>query len=294
MLGVLVNLVKRGEHINIIFKHMSKSVTVISSGSSSQKVKLLELWSYRELAWSMTLRDIKVRYKQTVLGVAWAILQPIVTMVIFIIIFGGLAKIPSDGFPYPVFVYSGLLAWNLFATSINSAGNSMVGAANMIGKVYFPRLIVPLASMGVAVIDFFVSFCILLVLLVIYGVIPSIQILLFPVFLVGLLFAAVGMGTWLAAVTVSYRDFRFVIPFMIQIWMYVTPVIYPASFIPESYRWLVYLNPIFGWVSGVKAAILGTPIEWVAVGFSFGWTVVLLWVGITYFNRAERRFADII
>jgi lipopolysaccharide transport system permease protein len=273
---------------------MSKPLTVISSQSATQRAKLGELWRYRELAWNMTLRDIKVRYKQTVLGVAWAVLQPIVTMIIFTFIFGGLAKIPSEGFPYPVFVYSGLLAWNLFATSVSSSGGSMVSAANMIGKVYFPRLIIPLAAMGVATIDFMVSFCVLLVLMAIFSVMPSSQIVLFPFFLIGLLFAAVGMGTWLAAVTVSYRDFRFVIPFMIQTWMYITPVIYPASFIPEAYRWLVYLNPIFGWISGAKAAILGTPIDWLAVGCSFAWTIVLLWLGVSYFNRAERRFADII
>ncbi len=273
---------------------MSKTLTVISATSGSQRAKFRELWQYRELAWNMTLRDIKVRYKQTVLGVAWAVLQPVVTMIIFTIIFGGLAKIPSDGFPYPVFVYSGLLAWNLFQTSVSSAGASMVSAANMIGKVYFPRLIVPLAAMGVAVIDFCVSFVVLVLLMAVYQMLPSLQILFFPVFLMGLLLAAIGMGTWLAAVTVSYRDFRFVIPFMLQIWMYITPVIYPASFIPEDYRWLVYLNPIFGWVAGIKSAILGTPIEWFAVACSFGWTLVLLAFGLSYFNRAERRFADII
>ncbi|HAU67413.1 MAG TPA: hypothetical protein DCW52_03340 [Gammaproteobacteria bacterium] len=174
---------------------MSKTLTVISAGSGSQRAKLLELWNYRELAWSMTLRDIKVRYKQTVLGVAWAVLQPVVTMIIFTVIFGGLAKIPSDGFPYPVFVYSGLLAWNLFATSVSTAGSSMVGAANMISKVYFPRLIVPLASMGVAVIDFLVSFLVLMILMVIYSIVPSVQIFLFPLFLLGLVLTSIGVGT---------------------------------------------------------------------------------------------------
>ena len=240
------------------------------------------------------MRDIKVRYKQTVLGVAWAVLQPVVTMIIFTIIFGGLAKIPSDGFPYPVFVYSGLLAWNLFATGVSLGGASMVGAANMISKVYFPRLIVPIAAMGVSLIDFVVSFCVLLLLMAVYGVMPSAQIFLLPLFLIGLVVTAVGVSTWLAAVTVSYRDFRFVIPFMVQIWMYITPVIYPASFIPQSLQWMVYCNPVFGWVSGVKAAILGTPIDWFAVGVSGGWSIVLLAAGLTYFNRAERRFADII
>lgn len=273
---------------------MSKTVTTISSIPIGNAAKLTELWRYRELAWSMMLRDIKVRYKQTVLGVAWAVLQPVVTMIIFSIIFGGLAQIPSDGFPYPIFVYSGLVAWNLFATSVSSGGASMVGAANMISKVYFPRLIVPIASMGVSLIDFAISFCVLLLLMVIYGVVPTAYILFLPLFLCGLVVTAIGVSTWLAAVTVTYRDFRFVIPFMVQIWMYITPVIYPASFIPEHLRWLVYCNPVFGWVSAIKAAILGTPIDWFAVAVSAVWAVLLLIVGLTYFNRAERRFADII
>lgn len=273
---------------------MSKAVTTISSEPISNAAKLAELWRYRELAWSMMLRDIKVRYKQTVLGVAWAVLQPVVTMIIFTVIFGGLAQIPSDGFPYPVFVYSGLLAWNLFATSVSSGGASMVGAAGMISKVYFPRLIVPIASMGVSIIDFAVSFGVLLLLMMIYSVVPSWQVLYLPLFLFGLIVSAVGVSTWLAAVTVIYRDFRFVIPFMVQIWMYITPVIYPASFIPAHLQWMVYCNPVFGWISGIKAAILGTPIDWLAVSVSMGWSIALLAIGLTYFNRAERRFADII
>ena len=273
---------------------MSKSITVISAAPEGQLAKLRELWRYRELAWSMMVRDIKVRYKQTVMGVAWAVLQPVTMMIIFTVIFGGLAKIPSDGYPYPVFVYSGLLAWNLFSTSVSTGGAAMVGAANIISKVYFPRLIVPLASMGVAVIDFAVSLLVLLVLMAIYAVMPSLQIIWFPLLLIGLMMTAMGVSTWLSAVTVAYRDFRFVIPFMVQIWMYITPVIYPSSFIPEHLRWLVYLNPVFGWIAGIKASILGTPIDWTAVGVSAIWAVALLYLGLRYFNKAERRFADII
>lgn len=273
---------------------MSDTITTISSKPIGNLARLAELWRYRELAWSMMERDIKVRYKQTVLGVAWAVLQPVLMMIIFTIIFGRLAKIPSDGFPYPVFVYSGLLAWNLFATAVSSGGVSMLGSAQMIGKVYFPRLIVPIASLGVSLVDFAVSFCVLLILMAVFGVMPGNQLLLFPLFLAGLLISAIGVSTWLAAVTVSYRDFRYVIPFMVQIWMYITPIIYPASFIPDRFQWLVYCNPVFGWISAIKAAILGTPIVWTAVGISAAWSVVLLIVGFNYFNRAERRFADII
>lgn len=240
------------------------------------------------------LRDIKVRYKQTVLGVAWAVIQPLTTMLIFTLIFGRLAKIPSDGIPYPIFVFSGLVAWNFFSTAVSSGGTSMMGAGGMISKVYFPRLIVPIAAIGVSVVDFLVSLSLLLIMMLIYGVAPSLNILLFPVFALGLMVAAIGVSTWLTAITVVYRDFRFVIPFMIQIWMYVTPVIYPVSFIPEKWRWLVYLNPVLGWVEGMRASILGRPIDWVAVGVSLLFTVLILKFGLSYFRRAERRFADVI
>ncbi|MEO0368174.1 MAG: ABC transporter permease [Pseudomonadota bacterium] len=273
---------------------MRRHSTLITATPVTGSAKLRELWEYRELALSMMLRDIKVRYKQTVLGVAWAVLQPVLTMIIFTVIFGGLAQIPSDGFPYPVFVYSGLLAWNLFSTGVSMSGASMIGAGNMISKVYFPRLIVPLAALGVGVVDFLVSFCVLILLMFGFGMLPSAQIIFFPIFLVGLLGTAIGVGTWLAAVTVAYRDFRFVIPFMVQIWMYITPVIYPASFIPEAWRWLFYFNPVFGWVAGIKSSILGTPIDWVAVGSSLCLTILLIALGLKYFTHAERRFADII
>lgn len=240
------------------------------------------------------MRDIKVRYKQTVLGVVWAIIQPVTTMVIFTFIFGRLAKIPSDGFPYPIFVFSGMLAWNLFSSAVSSGGVSMVGASGMISKVYFPRLIVPIASIGVSAIDFLVSFCILLILMLSYSVAFNWQLIFFPLFVFGLLFAAIGLSTWLTAITVVYRDFRFVLPFMIQIWMYVTPVIYPLSFIPEQWQWLIYLNPIAGWVGGIRSSILGTPIEWNSVLSSLVFTMLLLNFGLRFFQRAERRFADVI
>ena len=215
-------------------------------------------------------------------------------MVIFSLIFGRLAKIPSEGFPYPVFVFSGLLAWNLFSSAVSSASVSLLGASNMISKVYFPRLIIPIASIGVSVIDFLISFVILLSLMLIFSVSLSWQIVFFPIFIIGLIASAIGLSAWLTAITVVYRDFRFVLPFMIQIWMYVTPVIYPLSFIPKNWQWVIYLNPIAGWVGGVRASILGADIDWLSVFCSFGFTLAILYFGLRYFKQAEQRFADVI
>jgi len=266
---------------------MSQKLTTIKPPSGRRQINFLELWEYRELVWVMMLRDIKVRYKQTVLGVAWAVIQPLTTMLIFTLIFGRLV-------PYPIFVFSGLVAWNFFSTAVSAGGTSMVGAGGMISKVYFPRLVVPIASIGVSAVDFLVSLLLLIVMMFIYGLTPSLNILLFPIFAMGLVIAAIGVSTWLTAITVVYRDFRFVIPFMIQIWLYITPVIYPVSFIPEKWRWLIYLNPILGWVDGMRASILDKPIDWLGVGISAVLTGIILMFGLRYFRQAERRFADVI
>jgi len=273
---------------------MSNNVTIIKPQRGSRRLRLNELWEYRELVWMMMLRDVKVRYKQTVLGVAWAVIQPVTTMVIFTLIFGRLANIPSDGLPYPVFVFSGLIAWTFFSSAVSAGGTSMIGAAGMISKVYFPRMVVPIASIGVSVIDFAVSFCILIIIMVIYSIAPGWQVVFFPFFALGLAAAAIGASAWLTAITVVYRDFRYVLPFMMQIWMYVTPVIYPVSFIPEKWRWIIYFNPVLGWIDGIRSSILGRPIDWSAVGVSAVCTLALLFFGLKYFERSERRFADVI
>ena len=273
---------------------MNKPITVIEPASNKTHYTLSELWEYRELIWLMLTRDIKVRYKQTVLGVAWAVIQPLMMMLIFSFIFGRLANIPSNGLPYPVFVFSALLAWNFLSSAISAGGASLLSASNMISKVYFPRLVIPLASIGVSAVDFIVSFFLLLIIMVVCSVGLTWQIVYFPLFVVGLLLLAFGISTWLAAVTVVYRDFRFVIPFMLQIWMYITPVIYPVSFIPEAWRWLIYLNPAAGWVSGIRAAMLGTSIDWLALVSSSVFTLLILMFGLRYFKRAEHRFADVI
>jgi len=253
-----------------------------------------ELWAYRELIWVMVMKDIKVRYKQTVMGVAWAVIQPLTMMVIFSLIFGRLAKIPSDGYPYPIFVFSGLLAWNFFSSSVGTAGGSLVGSQSLISKVYFPRIIVPLSSIGVAMVDFLIASTILLAMMVHYGQALSAKLLLLPCFLAGLIMVSVGLGSWLAAVTVTYRDFRYVIPYMLQVWMYLTPVIYPLSFLSESWRWVMHFNPMYAWIDGVRACFLGLPIDLFGVAVSTVVTLIIFVVGLCYFARAERRFADII
>ncbi len=273
---------------------MNKKLTIIKGETTWRSVNVGQLWSYRELLSSLAMRDIKVRYKQTVLGVMWAVIQPLATMVIFTLLFGRLAKIPSDGVPYPVFVFSGLLAWNFFQSSVSSGGASLLSAGSMITKVYFPRIIVPLASVGVSIVDFAISFGILLILMLLYSVPFTWQIALMPLFFLGLAVLALGLSAWLSSVTVVYRDFRFVLPFMLQMWMYLTPVIYPLSFVPQDWRWLIYLNPVAGWLEGIRACILGNTIDWVSVFCSTVLTLIIVYLGVRYFEKADRRFADVI
>jgi lipopolysaccharide transport system permease protein len=269
-------------------------VTVIEPVRGWRSLDLRELWAYRELLLVLTMRDIKVRYKQTVLGAAWAILQPFITMVVFTIFFGRLANMPSDGFPYPVFVYSALVPWTFFANAITSSSNSLVGSAHLISKVYFPRLIIPLSAIGVGILDFAVASSVLLGMMLYYGVGWSLNLIIAPVLLLAIMFTALGVGTCLSALTVSYRDFRYVVPFMVQLWMFVTPVVYPASLIPAQWRWLFHLNPMSGLIEGFRSAFLARPFDFVGLAISAGVSIGLLLVGIAYFERVERRFADII
>ena len=268
--------------------------TVIEPTKGWRNLDLKELWAYRELLWVLTLRDIKVRYKQTVLGVVWALIQPVMLMVVFSIFFGRLAKIPSDGYPYPIFVYAALLPWVFFANAISSSASSVVGSANLISKVYFPRLIIPLASIGAGLIDFAIATLVLLLLMIFYGVGWSVNLLAAPVLVVAVLFTALGIGTFLSALNVAYRDFRYVIPFLIQLWMFATPVVYPASLVPERWQWILYLNPMAGLIEGFRAAFLGRPFDFEALGISFTVAVIVFLVGVAYFEKVERRFADII
>lgn len=269
-------------------------LTVIQPPRGWQMLDWRELWAYRELLWVLTARDIKVRYKQTVLGAGWAILRPVLTMAIFSVVFGRLAQMPSDGLPYPIFVYAGLLPWTFFAAAIGTSGNSLVGSAHLVSKVYFPRLIIPLSSVGAGLVDLLISTAILLLLMLWYGVGWTANLLAAPLLLLLVIFTALGVGTLLSALTVAYRDFTHLTPFMVQIWMYVTPVIFPLSLVPEQWRWVLYINPMTGLVEGFRSAFLGQPFDLVGLGISAGIALVLFLAGVAYFERVERRFADII
>jgi homopolymeric O-antigen transport system permease protein len=272
----------------------SPHVTVIEPRRGWRALDLKELWAYRELLYVLTMRDIKVRYKQTVLGFSWAVIQPAMMMLVFSIFFGGLAKMPSDGYPYPLFVYSGLLPWTFFQTAVGSASNSLLNSSHLVTKVYFPRLMIPLSAIGSGLADFLIATLVLFVLMAIYGCSFGSNLLLAPFLILGVVFIALGVGTFLAALTVSYRDFRYVVPFMLQFWMFATPVIYPASLVPEKWRTLLYLNPMAGIIEGFRAAFLGSALDPGAVALSLFTSALIFAAGAAYFERVERRFADII
>jgi lipopolysaccharide transport system permease protein len=252
------------------------------------------LWQYRELLRFLVVRDIKVRYKQTMLGGLWAILQPFMNMVVFTIFFGHLAKIPSDQLPYPIFVYTALLPWQFFSGGIGSSGNSLVANSHLISKVYFPRMIIPAASLGAGCLDFLIAFILLIVMMIYYGISPGIGILLFPILMTLVAVAALGVGMILAALNVAYRDFRYLIPFLVQFWLFATPVIYPVSIVPKQWRWLINLNPMAGLITGIRSSLLNLPLSWPDIWISGSISMGLFVIGIFYFKKMERRFADII
>jgi len=257
-------------------------------------LELTDLWHFRELLLLLTWRDIKVRYAQTILGAAWAIIQPILTMVIFSVIFGQLAKLPSDGIPYPIFTYTALLPWQLFAFSLTNSSNSLVGSQSLISKVYFPRLIIPIASVLPALVDFAVSFLVLIGMIFYYHIPLTTRILVLPFFLLLAVATALAVGLWLSALNVEYRDIRYVVPFLTLFWQYATPVAYSSSLIPEKWRLLYGLNPMTGVVEGFRWALLGSGrvdgMIWVSVGIIF----LILISGLAYFKRMEATFADVI
>jgi lipopolysaccharide transport system permease protein len=271
-------------------------VTVIERRSSWRLFDLVELWRYRELLFFLAWRDIKVRYKQTVLGASWAILQPLAMMGVFSLFFGRVAGMPSGGVPYPLFVFAGLLPWFFFSNAISSASQSIVGSQNLVTKVYFPRLIIPLGAIGTGLVDFAVAFGMLLVLMPFYGVWPGWGLFLVPLLALGLMVAAAGVGILLSALTVAYRDFRYVVPFMVQLGMFATPAIYMEAETVVTPRWqaLLPLNPVYGLIVNFRAAVLGTNFDLYALAVSGGVGLVLLLLGCLYFRRVERNFADII
>ena len=271
------------------------SETLVIRAGQSEKHYWRDLWRYRELLGFLAWRDIKVRYKQAVLGIAWAVIQPAVQTVLLSFVFGKLAKMPAGNLPYPLLVLAGLLPWQLFSSAFSGAGNSLVGNSHLISKVYFPRLIVPLSALAVALVDMGILLVISVPIIFLAGVMPTWRLLLLPVFIAVALFIALGAGLWITALTVKYRDFKFITPFLLQIGMFVTPVGYRTDFLP-NWRNLLALNPLTGVVNGFRWSLLGTDYSFYPAEFaaSFGVALALVTSGIWYFRRTERQFADII
>lgn len=269
-------------------------VVIIEPNKAWSAVELRDLWAFRELLYFLTWRDVKVRYKQTELGVAWAIIQPLLTMLIFTIFFGRLAGVPSDNVPYPIFAYAGLLPWTFFANAISNSGNSLVGSTNLITKVYFPRIIIPGAAVAAGLVDFAIAFVILVLLMIYYRVTVTWSVLMFPVLVLLTTLLALSLGMWLSALNVKYRDVRFALPFLIQLGLFVSPVIYPVSFLPQKLAWLLSLNPMTGIIEGYRSSLFGRPFNWSALAISTGITLILLVYSSYSFRRMEKSFADII
>ena len=259
------------------------------------RLNLGEIWKYRELTYFLTWRDLKVRYKQTVLGASWAVLQPFLTMVVFSVFFGSLLNVPSEGVPYPIFSYTALLPWGVFAKALNDAGRSLVANRSMITKIYFPRMVIPLASEISGLVDFAIAFVVLLVMMWYFKIPPTTNIWTLPFFLLLAMVTALGVGLWLSALNVLYRDIGYIIPFLTQLWFYLTPIVYPASQVPEQWQTLYALNPMVGVVEGFRWALLGTtttPGPMVAVSSAVA--LLMLVSGMFYFRRMERTFADTV
>jgi lipopolysaccharide transport system permease protein len=269
----------------------------INEAGRSERHYWRDLRQYRELFQVLAWRDIAVRYKQTVIGAAWALIRPFLTMVVFTVVFGKLAKLPSDGaLPYALMVFAGMLPWSFFSTALADASNSIVGNANLISKVYFPRLIVPIAAVMTAFVDFLISFAILVALMIWYQFVPGWQVLLLPVFAAIAFMASLGIGVWITALNVKYRDFRYVIPFIVQLGLYVSPVGFSSSIIPDQWRLVYSLNPLVGVIDGFRWCLLGgeSQFYWPGLGLSLGVTAFFLWLGIHQFRKMEKSFADLI
>jgi lipopolysaccharide transport system permease protein len=274
-------------------------VHVIAPASGWVPVRLRELWEYRELLYFLIWREVKIRYKQATLGVAWAVLQPVLTMVIFSVVFGRFVGMPSDGLPYPIFAYCALLPWQLFTFSLTESSNSVVANQRLITKVYFPRVMLPIAAVGVGLLDFAISLVVLLCLIGFYGgyygVTVGAGLWSVPIWALLAVMTALGVGFWLSALNVRYRDIRYTVPFLAQLWFFATPVVYPTSIVPERWRPLFALNPMVGVVDGFRWALLGSPVAPDAtVLISIGAVLVILVAGLFYFRRMERTFADVI
>jgi len=286
-------LKEHAEAVDRLMPHL-----VIEPRGHWSSLNLRDLWRYRELFYFLTWRDVKIRYKQTALGAAWAILQPVFNMILFSIIFGKVAKLPSDDIPYPLFAFAGLLPWTFFSNAIGMAGSSLVGNANLITKVYFPRLIIPAAAVLAGLVDFAFAFVVMLVLLLWYQVPLGFNLIMLPMLVALTSALAFATGTLLSSLNVKYRDIRYVIPFLTQFWMFATPIIYPVSMMPEKYQWIFRLNPLTGIIEGYRVALLSgvnrSSFDWAAIGFSAFITLLLLAYAAHHFRSTERIFADII
>jgi lipopolysaccharide transport system permease protein len=271
------------------------AVTRIEPSRGWISLKLRDLWEYRELLYFLVWRDVKVRYKQTALGAAWAVIQPFFTMVIFSIFFGKLARIPSDGIPYPIFAYAALVPWSFFSHGLNQSSNSLVSSAQLIKKVYFPRLIVPIAAVVAGVVDFILAFIVLLGMMLYYGVAPTLNVVWLPAFLLLALITSLGVGLWLSTLNVEYRDVRYAVPFITQFWLFATPVAYPSTLLSEPWRTLFGLNPMVGVVEGFRWALLGTDTQpGGMILISSFMALAILITGAFYFRRMEKTFADVV
>lgn len=257
-------------------------------------INFRDLWAYHELLYFLTWREVKVRYKQTLLGFAWAIIQPLFMMIVFTLFFGNLAKVPSEGIPYPLFNYAALLPWTLFAEGINRSSNSLIQSTNLIQKVYFPRLIMPLSGILSPVVDFAIAFVILIGLMFYYGYAPTVHIFWLPAFIILALMTALGVGLWLSAINVKYRDVRYVTPFLVQLWLFASPVVYSSSLLPERFQIIYGINPMSGVIEGFRWALLGTEPPGALIAVSIGIVILILVSGAYYFRASEKTFADVI
>jgi lipopolysaccharide transport system permease protein len=272
----------------------TKELTIEAGRTESQYWK--DIWRYRELFYFLAWRDILVRYKQTAIGIGWALIRPFLTMVVFTVVFGTLAKLPSGGVPYPILVFAAMLPWQFFSTALSECSNSLISNANLISKIYFPRLIVPTSAVIVSFVDFLISGMIMLGLMAWYNFVPSWRILTLPLFILIAFAASIGAGLWLAALNVKYRDFRYIVPFIVQFGLYISPVGFSSSIVPPQWRWLYSLNPMVGVIDGFRWAIIGGKSTLYLPGFtlSLGLVALLLVTGVWYFRKTERTFADVI
>ena len=276
--------------------HELPEVPLISIRPSGRwaALNLSEVWAYRELLFFLIWRDVKVRYKQTVLGAAWAIIQPLCTTIIFTLFFGRLVNMPSDGIPYPLFAFAGLTIWTFFSNAVTNSGNSLVGSSHLITKVYFPRMIIPGAAVGAGLLDLAIASVILLGMMFWYGTPLTFGLLLFPVIILLTALLALGVGMWMSALNVKYRDIRYALPFLIQLWMFATPIIYPTSLVPAKWRWALALNPLTGIIEGLRAALFGRPLSWTLLIISTITTLLILVCAAFAFRSMEKSFADVV